>query len=198
MNEGSPFARRARIFASEKGLSDRIEEQATTVSPVGANGSLAGANPLLKIPVLITDSGEPVYDSGVICEYLDTLHQRTSSIPAAGPERVNTLRRQALCDGILDALVLCRYEHAIRPAELRWDDWVEGQMFKVHGGLAELERKVDSWREDFEIAQMGAICVLGYLDFRFAEWDWRRTHTRLARWSAGVSARKSVVSTAPF
>ena len=197
MNDGSPFARKVRIFASEKGLSDQIQEVATAVSPVGANDALANANPLLKIPVLITDSGEPIYDSGVICEYLDTLHQRTKLFPVAGQERLNTLRRQALCDGILDALVLCRYEQAIRPANLRWDAWIEGQMLKVHGGLAELEGEVELWREDFKIAQMSAVCVLGYLDFRFAEWDWRRTHPRLARWNDSFSTRHSVASTAP-
>ena len=197
INKASPFARKARILARESGLAGRIEEVETTVSPVAPNEDLARENPLVKIPALVTDSGETLYDSGVICEYLDTLHGSRKLFPAAGPQRFAALRRQALTDGILDAAVLCRYELAVRPESLRWNDWVEGQKRKIFGGLGVLEAEVESWSGDFDIGQVGAACVLGYLDFRFAAWEWRSGHPRLAAWFEGVSRRSSVSETAP-
>ncbi|MEJ8849786.1 glutathione S-transferase [Variovorax rhizosphaerae] len=197
MNEGSPFARKARIFAREKGLSDRIQEVVTAVSPVDANSALARENPLIKIPVLVTDDGARLYDSGVICEYLDTLHERARAFPSSGPARFETLGQQALCDGALDAAILCRYELALRPVGLRWNEWIEGQRLKIGGALSVLETEAQSWPDEFEMAQIGAVCVLGYLDFRFPEWEWRRTHPQLAGWYRAASIRPSVVATAP-
>lgn len=197
VNKASPFARKARILAREAGLTNRVEEIETTVSPVNANEELSRENPLVKIPALVTDSGELLYDSSVICEYLDTLHGGRKVFPAAGPQRFAALRRQALTDGILEAAVLCRYELAVRPETLRWKDWVEGQKRKIFGGLGVLEAEVDSWSGDFDIGQIGAACVLGYLDFRFADWEWRSKHPRLTAWYKGVSSRPSVAATAP-
>jgi len=197
VNKASPFARKARILIREIGLAGRLEEIETTVSPVAPNEDLARENPLIKIPALVTDNGELLYDSAVICEYLDTLHGGRKIFPAAGPLRFSALRRQALTDGMLDAAVLCRYETAVRPEALRWKDWIEGQKRKVFGGLGVLEAEVSSWSSDFDIGHIGAACALGYLDFRFADWEWRAGHPRLAAWYQGVSRRPSVSETAP-
>jgi len=197
VNKASPFARKVRILARETGLTGRIEEIETTVSPVNANEDLARENPLVKIPALVTDSGETLYDSGVICEYLDTLHAASRFFPAAGPRRFAALRRHALTDGILEAAVLCRYETAVRPENLRWNDWIEGQKRKIFGGLTVLEGEVDTWSGDFDIGQIGVACALGYLDFRFADWNWRSGHPRLAAWYERVLRRPSVTATAP-
>jgi glutathione S-transferase len=197
VNKASPFARKVRILVRETGLAGRLEEIETAVSPVAPNEDLARENPLIKIPALVTDNGELVYDSAVICEYLDTLHGGRKIFPAAGPLRFSALRRQALTDGMLDAAVLCRYEMAVRPEALRWKDWIEGQKRKVFGGLAVLEAEVPSWSSDFDIGHIGAACALGYLDFRFADWGWRAQHPRLAAWFQGVSRRPSVSETAP-
>ena len=197
INKASPFARKARILAREAGMARRIEEVETTVSPVAPNEDLARENPLIKIPALVTDAGEMLYDSAVICEYLDTLHDGRKLFPASGPQRFSALRRQALTDGILDAAVLCRYEIAVRPEALRWKDWIEGQKRKIFGGLGVLEAEAASWASDFDIGHIGAACVLGYLDFRFADWDWRARHPRLASWYQGVARRPSVSETAP-
>ena len=113
-NRASPFARKARIFARETGLGPRLEEVEIAVSPVAPNETLARENPLVKIPALVTDSGETFYDSAVICEYLDTLHAGAKRFPSSGAERFAALRRQALTDGILEAAVLCRYEMAVQ------------------------------------------------------------------------------------
>jgi glutathione S-transferase len=197
VNRASPFARKARILAREAGLTARVEEIETPVSPVAPNDALARDNPLVKIPALVTDAGETLYDSRVICEYLDTLHAGRKFFPGACPQRFAALRRQALTDGILDAAVLCRYEMAVRPEALRWSEWTEGQKRKILGGLDALEAEAGSWGDAFEIGQIGAACVCGYLDFRFADLNWRAGRPRLAAWFARASQRASVHDTAP-
>jgi len=196
-NKASPFARKTRIVVREAGLTGRVEEIETIVSPVAVNEALARDNPLVKIPALVTDAGETLFDSRVICEFLDTLHAGRKFFPASGPQRFAALRRQSLTDGILDAAVLCRYETAVRPETLRWKDWIEGQKRKIFGGLAALEPEASSWTDEFNIGQVGAACVLGYLDFRFADWDWRGGHPQLKGWFERVSARPSVAATKP-
>jgi glutathione S-transferase len=197
INKASPFARKARILAREAGIADRIEEIETVVSPVTLNETLARENPLMKIPALVVDAGETLYDSPVICEYLDTLHQKPKFFPEPGPRRFTALRWQALTDGMMDAAVLSRYEMAVRPEAMRWKDWIEGQKRKVFGGLRALEAEVGSWGGQFGIAQIGAVCALGYLDFRFADWGWRPGHPKLAAWFKDVSHRQSVAATMP-
>ena len=196
-NKASPFARKVRVLVRETGLAGRVEEAETVVSPIAVNETLARDNPLVKIPALVTDAGETLFDSRVICEYLDTLHTGRKFFPASGPQRFTALRRQSLTDGILDAAVLCRYETAVRPEPLRWKDWIEGQKRKIFGGLAVLEAEVGSWADEFNIGQVGAACALGYLDFRFADWDWRGSHPQLKGWFERVSARPSVAATKP-
>jgi glutathione S-transferase len=196
VNAASPFARKARIVARETGLIERLEETETAVSPVTPNAGLAASNPLAKIPALVLDDGSTLYDSRVICEYLDSLGN-AQLFPAAGPERWEALRLQALCDGILDAAVLTRYETAVRPEALRWSDWIAGQRRKIDGGLAALEGSRGAWGERFAIGQIGAACVLGYLDFRFPDIGWRAAHPGLGRWFETASARKSVRETLP-
>lgn len=196
-NRASPFARKARIVARETGLADRVEEIETAVSPVNANEALAQDNPLIKIPALTTDNGETLYDSCVICEYLDTLHRGRKLFPEGGAQRFAALRRQALTDGVLDAAVLCRYELAVRPEALRWTDWVAGQKRKIFGGLDVLEAEAQTWSDEFSIGQIGAACVCGYLDFRFLDWNWRAGHPQLAAWFERIARRPSVRETAP-
>jgi glutathione S-transferase len=185
------------MLARETGLAARVEEIESAVSPVAPNEILARENPLVKIPALVTDTGETLYDSAVICEYLDTLHAGRKFFPAAGPQRFTALRRQALTDGILEAAVLCRYEVAVRPEALRWNDWIDGQKRKIRGGLDALEGEVATWGDEFDIGQIGAACVCGYLDFRFADLNWRAGRPKLAAWFERAAQRPSVRETAP-
>ena len=104
-NMASPFVRKVRVFARETGLDGKIEEVVTMVSPVQENAGLAQANPLKKIPALVLDDGSAVFDSPVICEYLDSLHSGRKLFPAAGPARWTALKLQATGDGILDEVV---------------------------------------------------------------------------------------------
>lgn len=195
-NPASPFARKVRIVARETFLLPRIEEIGIMVSPVSPNADLAARNPLVKIPALQTDDGRVLYDSSVICEYLDSLHAGERLIPADAT-RWDALRLQALCNGILDAAVLCRYETAVRPQEYRWDAWVKGQFIKIRNGLDALAEESQSWGERFGIGQIGAACVLGYLDFRFTDENWREPRPQLATWYEVMRQRPSVVATMP-
>ncbi|MBV9521588.1 MAG: glutathione S-transferase [Alphaproteobacteria bacterium] len=191
----SPYVRKVMIVAIESGLAGRIETVPTTVLPVKPNDSLKPENPLVKIPALTTDDGETLYDSPVICEYLDSLHGGTKFFPPAGAARWTALRRQALGDGVLDAAILCRYETAARPKALQWADWIEGQMRKVRGALDAIEgERLDGV---FDIGTITIACALGYLDFRFPDENWRKTHPRLAAWFAEVSKRPSMKETVP-
>jgi glutathione S-transferase len=196
VNAASPFARKVRIVARETGLADQVREIETAVSPVAPNVDLAGANPLVKIPTLVLDDGRTLYDSRVICEYLDSLAGHRL-LPQSGLARWQALCLQSLCDGILDAAVLTRYELAVRPQALRWQDWVDGQRAKINGGLAALEKAEPNFGANFGIGEIGAACVLGYLDFRFPDIEWRASHPRLKAWFATVSTRDSVRDTAP-
>ena len=195
-NPASPFARKVRIVSRETGLAESIEEISIAVSPVKPHADLARENPLVKIPALSTPQDGTLYDSDVICEYLDSL-RGGKLFPKTGPERWRELRLQSLGDGILEASVLMRYENAVRPEALRWKDWTEGQFGKVRGGLDAMERECQVWGERFGIGEVTAACVLGYLDFRFPDEKWRATRPGLEKWFERLSQRPSVKVTVP-
>lgn len=192
----SPFARKVRMLAHEAGLLERIELLDTAVLPTTLNEQVNARNPLGKIPVLLTDDGEALYDSRVICEYLDTLHQGRKVLPE-GAARWQVLRLAALADGLMDAALLARYERGVRPAELQWSAWLDGQLGKVQRALAELERQVGQLQGPLDLAQIGVACALGYLDFRFADIDWRVSHPGLAAFQQAFAQRDSMRSSAP-
>jgi glutathione S-transferase len=190
----SPFVRKVMVAAHELALAGRIELVPTNVTPIRTNETLAPENPLMKVPSLVTDDRQVLYDSPVICEYLDSLAGGGMLFPAAGIERWTALRRQALADGILDALILCRYE-SLRPEDKRWSGWTDGQIAKAHEGLAAAENEQLSGFST--IGHIAIACMLGYLDFRFPEDGWRRRHPKLERWLAGVEERPSMRLTRP-
>ena len=196
-NNASPFVRKVRVFARETSLDKNIEEITTAVSPVQDNASLAQANPLKKIPTLTLDDGTAVFDSPVICEYLDSLHSGRKLFPAAGPARWTALKLQATGDGILDAGILCRYEMAVRPTEFQWAGWVAGQKTKWHGGLDLLEREAGSLEGEPTIGSITVGCTLGWLDFRYGDDDWRKGRPKLKSWYEKFSARPSMKATLP-
>jgi glutathione S-transferase len=194
----SPYVRKVMVVALETGLAERIERIPTTVAPTKYNEEVARENPLVKVPALTTDDGMVLYDSPVICEYLDTLHGGQKLFPATGKTRWTALRQQALADGILDAAILGRYE-ILRPKEYLWQDWIDAQLRKVRGALAALEIEVEAGELNgaVTIGQITVGCALGYLDFRYASEDWRSKHRRLAAWFDELAKRKSIELTKP-
>lgn len=193
----SPFARKVRVLASETGLLPRLELIETTVAPVALNQQVNALNPLGKIPALMLDSGEALFDSRVICEYLDSLHDRPKLFPDDPATRWRTLRLAALADGLMDAAVLTRYERAVRPAERQWDDWIDGQLGKVRRTLSVLNGDDQALQGALNIGQIGVACALGYLDFRFAELNWRTEFPTLVEFQDRASQRESMRLTEP-
>jgi glutathione S-transferase len=193
-NPASPYVRKVRVTAHELGLSGRIELITLSLTPVSPHDELRSRNPLGKIPALITDEGAVLYDSPVICEYLDAMAGGHRIFPAPGAARWTALRRQALADGIMDAAVLARYEQAVRPEGLRWQAWVDGQLLKIRTALDALER--EPLEGTFDIGTISIACALGYLDLRYAGESWRTGRPRLAAWLEAVGQRPSLTATA--
>ena len=191
----SPYARKVRLTILEKGLAG-IEQ--ITVNPFELPPALLAANPLSKVPALILDDGGALYDSPVICEYLDTLSEMPRLLPAAGVERWQVLRRQALCDGILDATFSIACEINRRPENERSPGWVDRWCETIRRGLAVLEGEIDSFGEAITLAHIAAGCALSYLDLRAATLiDWRAAHPRLALWHHDFDLRPSMKVTRP-
>lgn len=193
----SPFARKVRVLASETGLLSRIELIDTAVLPITLNERVNALNPLGKVPVLLADDGDVLFDSRVICEYLDSLHDQLRLFPSEPAERWGALRLAALADGLMEAALLVRYERAVRPADRQWDEWVEGQLGKVGRALQMLEANTGKLQGPLSIAHISVACALGYLDFRFAELTWRDRYPKLATFQALFAGRESMQSTAP-
>jgi len=193
----SPFVRIVLVTASELGIADRIENVDGMTTPMNANPALADANPVAKLPTLVTDDGQALYDSRVICEYLVSETGNEAMLPPRAPERWTALRNLALVNGILDAGVLLRYEQAYRPAELQWSDWKDGQRGKIDRALDELERDMAAL-DGTTLVSIAAACALGYLDFRFSDDDWRAGRPKLAAWyDDDWAKRPSMTSTVP-
>src|SRR5882672_6304325 len=194
----SPYVRKCLVLAHEAGLAGRIDVVPTvTADPTSG---LAKDNPLGKIPALIVRDGQVLFDSPVICEYLDSLHRRPKLIPARGKARWTALRRHALADGILDASLLRRYE-GMRPANERSVTWDEKQKGVVTRALDVLEKEAKDLAKPggrrTTIGHIAIGCALGYLDFRFAAENWRTGRPSLARWYEAYAKRPAMAATVP-
>ena len=193
----SPFARKVRIAAIETGLIDKIEFTPATVAPGQANEEYSKITPLKKLPVLILDNGDVILDSYVIVEYLDELAGGGKLIPASGPERWKVKSDHSLLQGMLDSMLLCRYEGMVRPEPLRWKAWSDDHWNRAWTGMARFENKPDVLSGPFNIAQIGLVCVLGYADFRFADCGWRKAYPKLDAFHQKMLERPSVKISVP-
>ena len=194
-SSASPYVRKVMVAAIETGLDKKIQAMPTTVVPVKPNLDLARDNPLMKVPTLVTDGGESLFDSRVICEYLDSLHDGRKLIPATGGERWRVLRLQALADGILDAGIITRYELAIRPQEKQWSDWIAGQGKKITQGLDLAES--ESLGGPIDLGQIAIACAIGWLEFRKPIGDIRPGRPKLFKWYDEFAKRPSMQATVP-
>ena len=192
----SPYVRKCMVVAHELGLAARIEHLPAAAHPVNRDPNIVRNNPLGKVPTLLTDDGTVLYDSRVICEFLNDLGGG-KLFPAGGAQRWQVLTEQSLGDGILDAALLARYEGAMRPEPLRWADWTTGQLDKIHCGLAAIDAKADSLGDRVDIGTITMGCVLGYLDLRFDHLGWRQQHAKAAAWFARFNARAAMQATLP-
>jgi glutathione S-transferase len=175
----SPFGRKVRIAAGVLGLADKIDVRETDLN--NPADSIRVQNPVGKIPALILDDGEALYDSRVILDYLDHLAGGGRIIPREPKARFPALRMQALGDGILDASLLLVYEGRYRPAEMKVQPWVDRQADKIVRGLAALEAAPPALTSLPDVGQITLACVLGYRDLRFGG-TWRADHPKLVAW----------------
>jgi len=177
---------------------DRIELVNAAASVVDPDQRIVQANPTGKIPTMVLEDGTVLFDSRVICAYLDTLHDGKKLMPRSGAKRFEIMTLEALGDGIMDAAVNNRYENALRPEEFRWSAWSDGQMGKVNASLDQLEEK--RLKSLGRVPNMGSIAIasaLGYLEYRYPDLKWRKNRKGLARWFKRFSERPAFQASMP-
>jgi glutathione S-transferase len=195
----SPYVRKVRIVLAEK----KLDYQMVTDDPWGATPEVARHNPLGKVPCLLMDGGDALYDSRVIVEYLDTLSPVGKLIPAAGRERAAVKTWEAMADGVLDAGVLARLENAWpgRSASQRSTAWIDRQLAKVDSGLDAMEQQLGEATFcsglHLSLSDIAVGCALDWLDFRFPQLDWRSRRPQLTRLQTQLAQRLSFVETRP-
>ena len=191
----SPFVRKVMIVAHECGVADRFETVRSVAAMKIPNPAIMYDNPLSKIPTLVLDDGEPIYDSLTICEYIDWLGGGDCVFPPAGPARWTALTWHALGNGLLDLLILWRNERD-KPAAKQTREWLDAFAVKAAATLDRLERialALDA--TPFGIGHVAIGCALSYADFRFADLGWRDGRAALADWHANFAARPSTRAT---
>jgi len=194
----SPYVRKVRVVMAEKKLDFQF-----VLEDVWGNDAILKSNPLGKVPCLVMEGGEAVFDSRVIVEYLDTLSPVGKLIPPSGRERTEVRTWEALADGVLDASILARLEATWtgRTDEQRSQAWIDRQMQRVHASLKAMSQGLGDkpWCAGihFTLADVAVGCALGYLDFRFPEIDWRTNYPNLLKLGDKVALRQSFIDTAP-
>lgn len=191
-SDTSPYGRKVRIVIAEKGLGARVTvvDQSPLAEDVAA---LREVNPLGKIPALVGDDGAALYDSRVICEYLDGLAPAPRLVPESGPARIDVLRRQALADGVMDAAFNLVMERR-RPEAQRSAEWMARWQGNLLRGIAAMDADV---REEFDLGAIAAAAAIGYVEFRLGDLDWRGDAPEVELWWGRVRVRPSVKATAP-
>jgi glutathione S-transferase len=195
----SPYVRKVRIVMAEK----KLDYQFVSEDVWSPHTTISLSNPLGKVPCLVMEGGEALFDSRVIVEYLDTLSPVGKLIPATGRERAEVKTWEALADGLLDAAILARLENTWpgREAGQRSPAWVARQMDKIQLALSAMARGLGERSHcagtHFSLADIAVGCALGYLDFRFPHIDWRGDHPALDKLHERLSQRSSFSESAP-
>ncbi len=195
----SPYARKVRIVMAEK----KLDYQFILEDVWSATTQITESNPLGKVPCLVMEGGEALFDSRVIVEYLDTLSPVGKLIPAMGRERAEVKTWEALADGLCDAAILARLEATWpgRTDQQRSQAWIDRQMGKITASLKAMSQGLGERAFctgiHFSLADVAVGCALGYLDFRFAQIKWRDDYANLAKLQAKLAARSSFLETQP-
>lgn len=191
----SPYVRKVMVVAHETGLLDEIEIAYGSGTPMEPNDETVVVNPLGKIPALVTEDGIALFDSRVICRYLDTLGG--AGLYPKGESEFPVLQREALAEGMIDAALLVSYEGRLRPENMRFQPWVDGQKGKIMRGAEAFERHIDALAGHLTADKIALGCALGYVDFRIADLKWRDECPALAAWYKDFSSRHSMKATVP-
>ncbi len=185
----SPYARKVRVFAAERGLHNRIE--IIIANPHKRPASLVDANPLSKVPTLVADDGSIHIDSLAICFYLDTVGDAPSLVPLEGPDRWPVMLRHALAQGIIDCSVIRRME-SLLASEPDRVAWMERQALTTARALDRFEVTLESFADTIALDTIALACALSYLDFRFPDEGWRTDRSSLTEWHAEFETRPSM------
>ena len=194
----SPYVRKVRVVLAEKKLDYNF-----VLEDVWNSDAILSSNPLGKVPVLVMEGGEAVFDSRVIVEYVDTLSPVGRLIPASGRERVEVRTWEALADGLLDAAVSARMERTWqhRTDAQRSEAWIERQMVRINASLRSISQglgeKAFCVGTHFSLADIAVGCALQWLEFRFPEITWRTNYPNLGRLADKLAARQSFIDTVP-
>ena len=192
----SPYVRKVMVVLHETGQLQDVEQETVAGTPVSPAAPLIGTAPLTKVPALERPDGPTLFDSRVICAFLDV--RADAGFYPKGPRRWDVLTLEALADGILDAALLMTYESRLRPKDKQWDDWVESQWVKVERACAALnQRWMAHLSGSLDMGQVAVGCALGYLDLRHDARGWRNGNEALAAWFAEFGERPSMVATRP-
>ena len=193
----SPYVRKVRIVFSEKKVDVDLELE----NVWAADTKIANSNPLGKVPCLILDDGEAIYDSRVMAEYADALSPVSKLIPSDNRDRATVKTWEALADGVLDAGILARLERTWRPAEQQSSAWVDRQMSKIQNSLHQMSEILgeDTWchGNQMTLADIAVGCALGYLLFRFPSIQWQTQYPNLDRLYQKLLQRPSFIETEP-
>ncbi|NEX20987.1 glutathione S-transferase [Thiorhodococcus mannitoliphagus] len=191
----SPYARKVTVLLHETGFIDQV--QIETIDGWSEPEELTRENPLSMVPTLVLHDGRALFDSAVICEYLDRQQVGRPMIPRTGEMHCRVLCDQALADGIMDCAILIFIELEKRPEALRWDWWLDLKRRAIERSLDSLEQDVEALKERVDLGTIAVAAALGYLDLRGAAGEWRDTRPALADWYAEFSQRPSMIATAP-
>lgn len=191
----SPFVRKVSVLLLETGLDDRVEKETVAITPLNPGDVVPAVNPLGKVPCLITDSGDSLFDSRVITRYLDTLHDGAKLYPE-GAALWPVLTLEAAADGMLEAAVLMVYERLLRADGQKSNEWVEAQWLKISRALGFLEQHI-TVLSPLSMAAISVGAALGYLDFRHPDRDWRQNLPALSTWEREFAQRPSMLATRP-
>lgn len=192
----SPYVRKVMVVLHETGQLDDVELIGATTTPLAPAQGLLAKNPLGKVPALDRDDGPAVFDSRVICAYLDD--RGKGGLYPAGARRWDVLTLESLADGILDAALAMTYEARMRPEAIRWADWGDAQWGKVERACKALN---GIWMSHLsgplDMGQIAVACALGYVDFRHDARGWRKGNDALTAWYKGIESRPSLAATRP-
>lgn len=192
----SPFVRTVMVCLHETNLINQVELVEVAITPVSPGDTVPAKNPLGKIPALERDGGPTLYDSRVICRYLDDL--ATANLYPEPPMLWEALTLEATAQGIMDAAVIMVYEKRVRPEEKQFDGWLDAQWDKVSRALDAVEsRWMSHLAGPLDMAQISMGCALGYLDFRHPDKDWRAGRPSLKAWEEKFAQRPSMQATLP-
>jgi glutathione S-transferase len=192
----SPYVRKVMVLLHETGQLDDVTLETMHTTPIGPDATLLPKNPLGKVPALERDEGPTLYDSRVICAYLDD--RAGGKLYGTGARHWDTLTLEATADGILDAALLMVYETRMRPEGARMQEWVEGQWGKVERALSALNtRWMSHLQGPLDMGQIAVGCAVGYVEFRHGARNWRRGNDALSAWFDTFDSRPAMQATQP-